>query len=71
MIDRAELLSDLQGLLRTLEADLLERSTSVEVPEVGEWLRAEYAKAKDAERTAQTQKQWIDDFVTQVAAAWF
>jgi len=70
MIDRHALLNDLQGLLRRLEADLLERSTSDEVPEVGQWLRAEYAKAKDAERIAQTQTQWIDDFITQVAAAW-
>jgi len=70
MINRQALLSDLQSLLRTIEADLLERSDSAEVPEVGRWLREEYAKAKDAQRTAQTEKQWIDDFVTQVAAAW-
>ncbi|MAX35349.1 MAG: SAM-dependent methyltransferase [Gimesia sp.] len=70
MINRSELLSDLQSLLRKLEADLLERTSSAEVPEVGEWLRAEYQKAKDAERTAHTFKQWLDDFITQVAAAW-
>ena len=60
MIDRPALLSDLQSLLKRLEADLLERSTSAEVPEVGEWLRAEYKAARDAERTAQTQKAWMD-----------
>ena len=70
MIDRQALLSDLQTVLRNLEADLLERTESNEVPEVGEWLRAEYQKAKDAERTSHTQKQWMDDFITQVAAAW-
>lgn len=70
MIDRITLLADLQGLLRTIEADLLERSNSKEVPEVGQWLAAEYAKAKKAERTAQTLPQWIKDFITQVAAAW-
>ncbi|MEO2033802.1 MAG: BREX-2 system adenine-specific DNA-methyltransferase PglX [Planctomycetaceae bacterium] len=70
MVDREKLLSDLQAVLRTLEADLLDRSDSDEVPEVREWLRAEYTKAKDAERTAQTQQQWTDDFITQVAAAW-
>ncbi|WP_291166828.1 BREX-2 system adenine-specific DNA-methyltransferase PglX [Gimesia sp.] len=70
MINRSELLSDLQSLLRKLEADLLVRTSSVEVPEVGEWLRAEYQKAKDAERTALTYKRWLDDFITQVAAAW-
>ena len=70
MIDRHQLLSDLQSLLRTLEADLLDRSTSDEVPEVGEWLQAEYEAAKQAGRTAHTWKQWLDDFITQVAAAW-
>ena len=70
MIDRAALLTDLQGLLRTIEADLLERSDSAEVPEVGQWLRSEYANAKEAERTGQTQKEWTDDFIAQVAAAW-
>ena len=58
MVDREKLLSDLQSVLRSLEADLLDRSDSDEVPEVREWLRAEYNKAKDAERTAQTQQQW-------------
>jgi hypothetical protein len=70
MINRQKLLSDLQSVLRKLEADLLERTESAEVPEVGEWLRAEYQTAKDAGRTAQTFKQWLDDFITQVAAAW-
>ena len=70
MIDRQHLLADLQLVLRKLEADLLDRTDSDEVPEVGKWLRAEYQKAKDAERTAHTQKQWMDDFITQVAAAW-
>jgi hypothetical protein len=70
MINRAELLSDLQRLLRTLEADLRERSDSNEVPEVGQTLRAEYQKAKDAERTAQSYEEWRSDYVTQIAAAW-
>jgi hypothetical protein len=70
MIDRIALLSDLQSLLKRLEADLLERSDSDDVPEVREWLLREYQQAKDSERTAQTHKQWVDDFVTQVAAAW-
>ena len=42
MIDRKQLLSDLQALLKTLEADLLERSESAEVPDVGRKLREEY-----------------------------
>lgn len=70
MINRQQLLADLQSVLRKLEADLLERTDSDEVPEVGEWLRAKYQTAKDAGRTAQTFKAWLDDFITQVAAAW-
>lgn len=70
MIDRVALLSDLQSLLRSLEADLLARTESDEVPEVGAWLKAEYKTAKDAGRTAATYKVWLDDFITQVAAAW-
>ncbi|HBJ34553.1 MAG TPA: hypothetical protein DDZ51_07270, partial [Planctomycetaceae bacterium] len=70
MIDRQKLLSDLQSLLRTVEADLRARSEDAELPEVSGWLKAEYEAAKDAGRTAQTLKSWIDDFVTQVAAAW-
>jgi hypothetical protein len=70
MIDRQKLLSDLQALLRTVEADLLARSEDAELPEVSGWLKAEYESAKEAGRTAQTLKSWVDDFVTQVAAAW-
>jgi len=70
MIDRPSLLSDLQSLLGRLEADLLERSESADVPDVGQTLRAEYARAKDAERTAQNYEDWRTDAITQAAAAW-
>lgn len=70
MIDRQKLLSDLQSLLRKLEADLLERSTSNEVTEVGQTLQAEYQNAKKAERTAQSYEEWRSDYITQIAAAW-
>src|SRR5215475_1725814 len=70
MIDRTRLLSDLQRLLRTLEADLLERSNLNEVVEVGQTLQAEYQKAKKAERTAQSYEEWRSDYITQIAAAW-
>lgn len=70
MIDPTRLLSDLQRLLRTLEADLLERSNSSEVPEVGQTLQAEYQKAKAAERTSQSYEEWRSDYITQIAAAW-
>jgi hypothetical protein len=70
MINRHALLSDLQGLLRSLEADLLERSDLAEVPEVGQTLRAEFQKAKEAQRTAQNYEDWRSDYLTQAAAAW-
>ena len=70
MIDRSKLLSDLQKLLTKLEADLLERSESSDVPDVGATLRAEFERAKKAERTAQNYEDWRSDAITQHAAAW-
>jgi len=70
MINRSSLLSDLQSVLRQLEADLIQRSTSTDVPEVGVWLQAEFAKASEAKRTAQNYTDWLDDYATQVAAGW-
>jgi hypothetical protein len=70
MINCQHLLSDLQRLLRTVETDLLERSESSDVPEVGQTLQTEYQKAKKAERTAQSYEEWRSDYITQIAAAW-
>jgi len=70
MIHRAALLSDLQKLLKRLEADLLERSESTEIPEVGAHLRQEFEEATEAHRTAQTFDEWRSDAITQTAAAW-
>src|SRR3990172_4328419 len=70
MIDRGRLLSDLQDLLQRLEADLLDRSTSADVPDVGKTLRAEYDRARTAQRTAMNFEDWRSDAVTQAAAAW-
>jgi hypothetical protein len=70
MIDRQALLTDLQKLLQRLEADLLQRSESDEVPEVGRRLREEYERAKKAQRTAQNYEDWRSDTITQAAAAW-
>ena len=67
MIDRRELLKDLQRLLRQLEADLRERC---DVPEIGAAVRGEYDAAKNAERTAQSFEEWRADYITQIAAAW-
>ena len=54
MIDRQALLSDLQKLLKKLEADLLERSESADVPEVGDQLRREF-EASEASRTHRSE----------------
>ena len=70
MIDRKQLLSDLQALLKTLEADLLERSESAEVPDVRRKLRQDYTAALAVDRTAQSYEEWRSDAITQVAAAW-
>lgn len=70
MINRANLLADLKRVLVRLEADLLQRSESTEVPEVGASLRAEYDRARSAERTAQNYEDWRTDAITQAAAAW-
>jgi hypothetical protein len=70
MINRQTLLTDLQKLLQRIEADLLERSESTEVPEVPAALHAEYERAANAERTAQNYEDWRTDTITQAAAAW-
>ena len=70
MIDRAKLLNDLQALVRKLEADLLERSDSFDVPEVGETLRSDYQIALQAKRTAQSYEELRSDSITQMASAW-
>ncbi|HEY0983597.1 BREX-2 system adenine-specific DNA-methyltransferase PglX [Schlesneria sp.] len=70
MINRQQLLSDLQSLLKRLETDLQERSESSDVPEVGQTLRAEYDRAKNAERTAENYEDWRSGAITQTAAAW-
>ncbi|MFM9965985.1 MAG: DNA methyltransferase, partial [Planctomycetaceae bacterium] len=70
MIDRSKLLSDLQKLLTKLEADLLERSESSDVPDVGATLHTEFERAKKAERTAQNYEDWRSDAITQASAAW-
>lgn len=70
MINRTTLLKDLQKLLTTLQADLIDRAGVGEVAEVREQLQNEYASAKKAERTAQNYTDWLDDAATQMAAAW-
>ncbi len=68
MIDSARLLSDLQGELTTLVADLRARVDGEEP--VREPLEAEYAKAFDAGRTGRTFAEWSEERLTQVAVGW-
>jgi hypothetical protein len=68
VIDHTRLLTDLQLVLRRLEADLLERSEAM--PHVKETMTHEYQRARTAERTAQSYEEWRADYRTQMAAAW-
>jgi hypothetical protein len=64
----AELVKDLRRKVSALEEDLRVRSDEME--ESATALKAEYAEAKAAQRTAATYESWRDERVTQVAAAW-
>jgi hypothetical protein len=68
VIDRKELLKDLQRRMRLLEDDLREQVEAVR--EVHTRLRAEYDQAFQSQRTAATWTVWRDERVTQAAAAW-
>lgn len=68
VLDRAALLKDLKKLVSVLGADLRERSE--EVAEFDTALRADYAKAYEAKRTAATYESWREGVVEQAAVAW-
>ncbi|MGW0434932.1 BREX-2 system adenine-specific DNA-methyltransferase PglX [Micromonospora sp. NPDC003197] len=68
MIDRKQLLTDLQRQVKLLEKDLREQVESVE--EVRLRLRGEYDHAFEVKRTAATWASWRDERVTQAAVAW-
>ncbi|MGW8526174.1 BREX-2 system adenine-specific DNA-methyltransferase PglX [Nocardiopsis sp. NPDC055824] len=80
MVNHAHLLKDLQKQVRLLEADLRERSedpTAIKgigpngAPETFDaFLKREYQRARDAERTATTEGAWREGQVTQAAVAW-
>jgi hypothetical protein len=70
MINRSQLLKDLQGLLRRVEEDLLERSHLDTLPEVQAALRSEYEQAKQSERTALSYEEWRSDYAMHIGAAW-
>lgn len=63
-----DLVKDLRRQVTLLEDDL--RVRAAEVPESASALKEEYAEAKQASRTAATYESWLDERVTQVAAAW-
>lgn len=70
MINRSQLLAGLQGLLRRVEADLLERSHLDTLPEAQKSLRSEYEQAKRSERTALSYEEWRSDYAMHIGAAW-
>ncbi|WP_232832260.1 BREX-2 system adenine-specific DNA-methyltransferase PglX [Nocardiopsis sp. FIRDI 009] len=80
MVDHAQLLKDLQKQVRLLETDLRERGedpTAIKgtgpngQPETFDaYLKREYQRARDAERTETTEGEWREGQITQAAVAW-
>ncbi|MBN2887240.1 MAG: hypothetical protein JXM75_11100, partial [Chromatiaceae bacterium] len=68
MIDRQPLLQDLQRLLPKIEQDILSFTESK--PKLLSHLEQEYAKAKEAKRTAEHFVAWREAQITQAAVAW-
>ncbi|MCB1763633.1 MAG: BREX-2 system adenine-specific DNA-methyltransferase PglX, partial [Gammaproteobacteria bacterium] len=68
MIDRQQLLKDLQSLLPKIEQDILAYTETK--PELNGHLKQEYAKAKEANRTAEHFVAWREAQITQSAVAW-
>ncbi|MEG7524702.1 MAG: BREX-2 system adenine-specific DNA-methyltransferase PglX [Chromatiales bacterium] len=68
MIDRQQLLRDLQRLLPRIEQDILAYTESE--PALHSHLQQEYDKAKEANRTAEHFVAWREAQITQAAVAW-
>ena len=68
MIDREQLLSDLQRLVTRLEDDLRRRSEADAT--IAGRLKAQYEATKRAGRTAAAYGPWRDELVTQSAVGW-
>ncbi|WP_041598693.1 BREX-2 system adenine-specific DNA-methyltransferase PglX [Hahella chejuensis] len=68
MIDRQQLLKDLQRELPKLEKDIL--AYNEQSMERTSHLKQEYAKAKEAGRTAEHFVSWREAQITQAAVAW-
>ena len=80
MVDQTKLLKDLQKQVSLFEDDLRERGQdptaikgvgpSGEPESFDTYLKREYQKARDAERTAIAEGEWREDQITQAAVAW-
>ncbi|MGV0053642.1 BREX-2 system adenine-specific DNA-methyltransferase PglX [Stutzerimonas sp. 381-2] len=68
VINRADLLKNLQSLLPHVEKDILAYSESNS--ELSEHLQSEYRAAVEAERTAEHFVSWREAQITQAAVAW-
>ena len=68
MINRIELLKDLQRELPKIEKDILAYSEAN--PEKDAHLKDEYKKAQEAGRTAEHFVAWREAQITQAAVAW-
>jgi hypothetical protein len=68
MIDREQLLSDLQRLVTRLEDDLRRRSDADDA--IAARLKTQYEATKRAGRTAAAYGPWRDELVTQSAVGW-
>ncbi|MFE1468600.1 BREX-2 system adenine-specific DNA-methyltransferase PglX [Nocardiopsis dassonvillei] len=68
MVNQKALLDDLKRQVKEVESDL---AAQVRVlPEVRQRLEREYSGARGVSRTAATWNTWLDERVTQAAAAW-
>ncbi|WP_252180112.1 BREX-2 system adenine-specific DNA-methyltransferase PglX [Endozoicomonas sp. 4G] len=68
MINRQELLKDLQRQLPKIEKDIFDYSESRD--DLTKHLKEEYQKAVDAKRTAEHFVAWLEGQITQAAVAW-
>ncbi|MBR9910595.1 MAG: BREX-2 system adenine-specific DNA-methyltransferase PglX [Gammaproteobacteria bacterium] len=68
MINRTQLLKDLQGLLPHIEKDILAYSEAN--ANLNDHLQQQYAEARDAKRTAEHFVAWREAQITQAAVAW-
>src|SRR5436305_3099156 len=68
MTEPGTILRDLQKLVVAIQADLKQRSE--ELPAVRATLEAEYARAREQQRTGEGPTAWREDFLAQVAASW-